>query len=624
MKNYLPLTTLVFSLFIWNACSNSGIGASTTLYKDVDGDGYGVSTSSKTFFQADLKTSTDNGGTTYVATVGDCDDTDADINPGVSTDTTADGVDQDCSGTDGDASGNTTVEPTADTDDDGDGYSESQDDCDDTNSAVNPAATENCTDGLDNDCDGDTDTDDSGTVTNGTTYYADTDEDSYGDPNTSTTSCSQPEGYVSDNTDCNDSNASVHPRRFTMGRHGPSTGSFSGFNSDCSDATILPSGSLGGVSGTTREPEAEEETPTIDWGMLTIWNGASWEWDTSCDMSFTDNMGYDIIKSYVTNFDSSVSDSKATMKFSLNSNLDHDTDDYAFKYQGHWTTIAYNRNYMRTYNGILEETCDADDNDSYDESGKCGFSDTINLSGKGDIDENFLKTGDKHVAIVLRGFTLDQDGASNEYLGDLYLSANLSESAIGDGDDSVTAKFTTNINGATDKKYKIWLRYTIVVYDSDKVTSSSISNSGSWGKLTDQNLYRNTTTENLESSKKILPKNKNNTFLALTTWGGDNRDAALAQQFHKISAYSNDYEWAASTDGSVGAVDINSYSIAYTDACGIQPEVEFALEDMSFKFLACKDDTVCKTTTGSEDWNKSTGAESLSQTDTITGLPTTE
>ncbi|MBK8820415.1 MAG: putative metal-binding motif-containing protein [Saprospiraceae bacterium] len=69
---------------------------------------------------------------------------------------------------------------------------------------MNPGATEICN-GLDDDCDGDIDEG----VQN--TYYADTDNDGYGDASVTTMACSPPNGYVADNTDCNDNNVLVNP-----------------------------------------------------------------------------------------------------------------------------------------------------------------------------------------------------------------------------------------------------------------------------------------------------------------------------------------------------------------------------------------------------------------------------
>lgn len=43
------------------------------------------------------------------------------------------------------------------------------------------------------------------------TYYADMDSDGFGDMNTSIVSCSAPDGFVTDATDCDDSNADIHP-----------------------------------------------------------------------------------------------------------------------------------------------------------------------------------------------------------------------------------------------------------------------------------------------------------------------------------------------------------------------------------------------------------------------------
>jgi len=78
-------------------------------------------------------------------------------------------------------------------------------DCDDNNANAFPGNTEVC-DGVDNNCDGNID---EGLPLN--TYYRDSDNDTYGDPNVTTSSCSAPAGYVLDNTDCDDSNAAINP-----------------------------------------------------------------------------------------------------------------------------------------------------------------------------------------------------------------------------------------------------------------------------------------------------------------------------------------------------------------------------------------------------------------------------
>jgi hypothetical protein len=48
-------------------------------------------------------------------------------------------------------------------------------------------------------------------VTASTTYYADADGDGYGNNNSTQSSCSQPVGYVANNTDCNDNSNSANP-----------------------------------------------------------------------------------------------------------------------------------------------------------------------------------------------------------------------------------------------------------------------------------------------------------------------------------------------------------------------------------------------------------------------------
>ena len=93
-----------------------------------------------------------------------------------------------------------------DTDSDDDGHGDAGD-CEPTDASINPSATEYC-DGVDNDCDGTVDEDD---AADASTWYADFDGDGYGDPTVSETTCLAASGYVSDDTDCDDGDAAVYP-----------------------------------------------------------------------------------------------------------------------------------------------------------------------------------------------------------------------------------------------------------------------------------------------------------------------------------------------------------------------------------------------------------------------------
>ncbi len=154
----------------------------------------------------------DDDGDGYTELDGDCDDTSTSIYPGATE--SEDGLDNDCDGY--------TDEGTGAYDDDGDCYCESATclgsintsctsvvtgDCDDTDDAISPDATEMC-DGVDNDCDSDIDEDD---AADADTWYLDDDEDSFGDEYSTQTACSQPSGYVADDTDCDDTDADINP-----------------------------------------------------------------------------------------------------------------------------------------------------------------------------------------------------------------------------------------------------------------------------------------------------------------------------------------------------------------------------------------------------------------------------
>ncbi len=179
-------------------------------YADADGDGYGDATS---------VTTACGQPSAHVGDDSDCDDTDAAVNPAAAE--LCNGVDDDCDGAVDEDDATDASAWYADAD--GDGYGDAasatsacsqpsghvadDSDCDDGDGAVNPAASELCN-GVDDDCDG---TVDEGGASDASTWYADDDSDGYGDAASTTSACSQPSGYVSDNTDCDDSNAVSNP-----------------------------------------------------------------------------------------------------------------------------------------------------------------------------------------------------------------------------------------------------------------------------------------------------------------------------------------------------------------------------------------------------------------------------
>ncbi len=193
-------------------CDGSSNDASatgcTTFYNDGDSDGYGTTTS----------TCRCSATSTYTASNDDdCDDADSGDYPGASE--YCNGDDEDCDGTadngavdtakfyldsDGDGFGDST----ADTEDCAapTGYVADATDCNDADGGVYPGAPETC-DGVDQDCDGSTDE----SATDASTWYADADGDLFGNAADSVDDCSAPSGYVSDDSDCDDADATSYP-----------------------------------------------------------------------------------------------------------------------------------------------------------------------------------------------------------------------------------------------------------------------------------------------------------------------------------------------------------------------------------------------------------------------------
>ena len=181
-----------------------------TYYTDADGDGFGDSTSqTEGCIQPD--------GTSL--TNGDCDDTNTLVNPAMIE--ICDEKDNDCNDEIDDDSIDR-MELFVDEDGDGFGTDTSMElhctllddyvvdggDCDDTEINIHPDQSELCFDTIDNNCDS---LIDDGSSIDASMWYLDSDIDTYGDENESMSSCSQPDGYVDDNTDCDDSNDNIHP-----------------------------------------------------------------------------------------------------------------------------------------------------------------------------------------------------------------------------------------------------------------------------------------------------------------------------------------------------------------------------------------------------------------------------
>ncbi|MBD3313854.1 PKD domain-containing protein, partial [Candidatus Woesearchaeota archaeon] len=173
-------------------------GLTTTYYEDGDSDFYG---------NPAVLVDECSQPAGYVTDNTDCDDADPNINPGEID--VCNGVDDDCDAGTADGSGESAP---LNSNQQGEcsgseqicaGVSGWQDDYSGIPTYESP--DEVTCDTLDNDCDG---TADEGLTT---TYYLDGDSDLYGNPAVFVDECSQPAGYVADNTDCDDGDAGINP-----------------------------------------------------------------------------------------------------------------------------------------------------------------------------------------------------------------------------------------------------------------------------------------------------------------------------------------------------------------------------------------------------------------------------
>jgi hypothetical protein len=177
------------------------------LYLDQDSDGWGVSD----------QTTDECDASGYSEQAGDCDDYDAAINPDA--DEVCNALDDDCDDRidegdiepatwyqDLDLDGYGTATATRESCEQPDGYAKTDDDCNDIDSSIHPYADEVC-DEIDQDCDKTIDEN----ALDAHTWYADVDQDGYGDAASPLASCELPEDYCDNAGDCDDADGNMHP-----------------------------------------------------------------------------------------------------------------------------------------------------------------------------------------------------------------------------------------------------------------------------------------------------------------------------------------------------------------------------------------------------------------------------
>jgi len=216
--------TLVWiSLLTW-ACTGDKDGEEDTATPLSDED------------EGDADDLSDIDGDGYTTSDGDCNDGDAAVHPDA--DEACNGVDDNC---DGEVDEGVTT--TWYQDADGDGYGnpnasvdaceapdqmvDNASDCDDLDASVSPDGIELCNE-ADDDCDGDIDED----ATDGGPWYHDADSDEYGDPDSYETTCEQPSGTVTDDSDCDDDDDQVFPGSTATETPGD------GIDTDCDGADV--------------------------------------------------------------------------------------------------------------------------------------------------------------------------------------------------------------------------------------------------------------------------------------------------------------------------------------------------------------------------------------------------
>ncbi len=188
---------------------DGSLNPDTVWFADLDGDGAGDAGSTLVQCLAPAD---------HVRASGDCDDTSNQVFPGALEQ--CDELDNDCDGSvdeevvdvdwylDADSDGWASADgaPVVDCRQPSPSHTTQTGDCDDALDTVYPGAVEYCDD-LDRDCDGDA----TAGAVDPARWYADADDDGFGDATGTTDACDAPPGYVAEPGDCDDTVGTVFP-----------------------------------------------------------------------------------------------------------------------------------------------------------------------------------------------------------------------------------------------------------------------------------------------------------------------------------------------------------------------------------------------------------------------------
>ncbi len=320
------------------------------------------------------------------------------------------------------------------------GYVADNNDCNDANASTHPGATEIC-DGIDNDCDGQTDEG----VTK--TYYADADGDGFGNPALSQQACSQPSGYVTTSTDCNDNNALEKPGQVWYA----DTDNDGYSNGTTLTQCLRPTGYKAASELIAPSGDTNDNDAAINPGATEICDGIDNNGNGSIDEGVTttyyadtdgDGFGNPAVSQqacsqpsgYVTT-STDCNDNNALEKPGQVWYADTDNDGYS---NGTTLTQCLRPTGYKAASELIATTGDTNDNDAAINPGATEICDGIDNNGNGSIDEGVTTT-----------YYADTDG-------DGFGNPALSQQTCSQPSGYVTTSTDCNDNDALEKPGQVW------------------------------------------------------------------------------------------------------------------------------------------------------------------------